>query len=85
LHLAAEPGWWLYSGNRQTKWPIVSIHPLDDQGNTYEDRFGGSRPHLDHDDLTLIFRPHLDSRARSVSLLVQGTSEQVILNLELPR
>ncbi len=83
LHLGAEPGWWLYSENRKTKWAIVSIQPEDNLGNTYEDRFGGSRPHLDHDDLTLIFHPRLDPRAASVKLVVQGSSHQVILSLDL--
>jgi hypothetical protein len=83
LHLGAEPGWWLYSENRKTKWAIVSIQPEDDLGNIYQDRFGGGRPHLDHDDLTLIFHPRLDPRAGSVKLVVQGSSHQVILSLDL--
>jgi hypothetical protein len=84
LYLRAEPGWWIYSADRQRKWAVVSVHAEDDLGGRYVDQFGGSAREGDLEELALNFRPRLNPLARALTLTFSGAAEQVALELRLP-
>jgi hypothetical protein len=84
LHLRAEPGWWIYSVDRQRKWAVVSVDAVDDLGGRYLDQFGGSVGKGDVEELILSFRPRLNPRARTLTLTFTGTSEEAAVELRLP-
>ena len=83
IRLRAEPGWWIYSADRQRKWAVVSVHAEDDLGGRYLTRFGGSARKGDLEELTLNFLPRLNPLARALTLTFSGTGEQAILELLL--
>jgi hypothetical protein len=84
VYLRAEPGWWIYSADRQRKWAVVSVHAEDDLGGRYLPRFGGSTRKGDLEELTLNFLPRLNPLARALTLTFSGTGEQAALELRLP-
>ena len=84
VYLRAEPGWWIYSADRQRKWHVMSVTAEDDLGGMYLSEFDGSRGHGDHEELTLRFLPRLNPLARALTLTFSGAGEQVALELQLP-
>jgi hypothetical protein len=84
VYLRAEPGWWIYSTDRQRKWHVMSVTAEDDLGGMYLSEFDGSRGHRDHEELTLRFLPRLNPLARALTLTFSGAGEQVTLELQLP-
>lgn len=83
LYLRAAPGWWAYAEDRGLKWSPVSVTAGDDRGGQYLSDFGGSTGRGDHEELVLQFRPGLDPRARSLTLMFRGTDLAVPLTIGL--
>ena len=84
VYLRAEPGWWIYSADRDRKWPVMSVAAEDDLGGLYLSQVDGGRGRGDHEELTLRFLPRLNPLARALTLTFSGTAEQVALELQLP-
>jgi hypothetical protein len=84
VYLRAEPGWWIYSADRQRKWSVMSVAAEDDLGGLYLSQFGGSRGRGGHEELILRFLPRLNPLARALTLTFSGTADQVALELQLP-
>ncbi len=83
VYLAASPGWWSYSADRQRKWAVMSVDAEDNLGGMYLSIFDGSTGHGDHEELTLRFLPRLDTHARALKLTFTGRGEQVAVELHL--
>jgi hypothetical protein len=84
VYLRAEPGWWIYSADRNRKRAVMSVRAEDDLGGMYLSQFGGSAGHGDHEELTLMFLPRLNPLARALTLTFSGTGDQVTLEFRLP-
>ena len=85
VYLQAEPGWWIYSADRNTKWDVMSVHAEDNLGGMYLSQFGGSHGHGGHEEVTLRFLPRLNPLARDLTLtFFSRAEEQVALELRLP-
>jgi hypothetical protein len=84
VYLRAEPGWWIYSADRDRKWAAMLASAEDDLGGLYLSQFGGSTGDGDHEALTLRFLPRLDPLARALTLTFTRAAEQVTIDLRLP-
>jgi hypothetical protein len=85
VYLRADPSWWIYSADRQRKWPVMSVAAEDNLGGVYMSWFDGGRGRGDgYGELTLRFLPRLNPLARALTLTFSGAGEQVTLDLRLP-
>ena len=84
VYLRAEPDWWIYSADRDRKWPAMLARAEDDLGGLYLSQFGGSTGHGDHEELILRFLPRLNPLARNLTLIFTHVAEQVTVELRLP-
>ena len=84
LYLRAEPSWWTYSADRNSKWSAMLARAEDDLGGLYLSQFGGSTGHGDHEELILKFLPRLNPLARTLTLTFTHAAEQVTIELRLP-
>jgi hypothetical protein len=86
VYLRAEPGWWIYSADRNRKRAAMLVAAEDDRGGRYLSEFGGSSANADHEELILRLRPRLNPLARRVTLTFSGTGdgEQGALDVRLP-
>ncbi len=94
VYLSAEPSWWIYSADRQRKWPVMAVHAEDDLGGRYVSEFGGSSSDRAREELILSFQPRLNPAARTLILTfrpfhpvteqVTGGAEPVTVELRLP-
>ena len=87
LHLNAEPEWWSYSQDHHHKRTLVEIVAEDDVGGTYVSlNGGGSRTPDDAGyDVLLRFRPRMAPAAQGVRFVVRARTEQVVVDVALPR
>ena len=84
LYLRAEPGWWTYSADRNSKWSAMLARAEDDLGGLYLSQFGGSTGHGDHEELILRFLPRLNPLARTLILTFTHAADQVTIEVRLP-
>jgi hypothetical protein len=84
VYLRAEPGWWIYSPDRNRKRACMSVHAEDDLGGVYVSQFGGSAGNDDHEELALSFLPRLNPVARALTLTFTRAGQQAPLKLRLP-
>lgn len=87
VYLRAEPGWWIYSADRNRKRAVMLVHAEDDRGGTYLSEFGGGSGNADHEELIVKLLPRLNPLARRLTLTFSGTGEgeQAALEIRLPR
>jgi hypothetical protein len=87
VYLRAEPGWWIYSADRNRKRAVMLVHAEDDRGGTYLSEFGGGSGNADHEELNVKLLPRLNPLARRLTLTFSGTGEceQAALEIRLPR
>lgn len=87
LSLTAEPDWWSYSEDRQQKRTLVDVVAEDDVGGTYVSLGGGGSRSSHHPgyDVLLRFRPRMAPAAQRLRFLVRARTEQVVVDVALPR
>jgi hypothetical protein len=85
LRLRATPRWWRYGDNGNRKWSPVDIIAEDDRGSAYQYSFGGSSGRDGYEALNARFSPRLDPLARGLRLTCASSTEQIPVDLDLPR
>ncbi len=85
LPLRATPCWPRCRDSQRRKRNLVEISAEDDRGCLYLGKLGGGAGRDGYEDLSPQFRPRLDPLARHLRLTCTGSSEQVTIDLDLPR
>lgn len=82
--VGAAPFWYLPSDDQNVWNPRFDAYARDDRGGLYVCGPRAIRRDREVEDLVLGFRPRLDPRARTASIVFQGPTETRILDVELP-
>jgi hypothetical protein len=85
VHLRGEPSFWTHSADWKHFWPAMLAHAEDDLGGLYLSQYFGSPSQGGHEELTLTLLPRLNPLARGVTLTLTHATEQVTIELRLPR